>query len=354
MNNLIKKQILMHTFKYPEIPSIFIDTKTVIENYENILKNAPKNFHLTFPVKSCPHHDFLEKISPHLHGFEISNQSELSLIENILAQNQLLLISNSFKRIDEKYDHKNILFDLGYLEQLDLAMKYPKLSLRVQPSIHLEQSKNSRFGLSTEEVNHISRRKEITAKVEQLHFHIGFEKTTISDLTESIRACVKLAQSHFPSVKMINIGGGVNLFTPDDFSKLFDLIKSYDYKFILEAGRFFFKNSSYALGKVLSIRQRSNSTHILTNLSYESHLKWSWPKKFYIFPHSSSAKSKVIGKIKFYSLTAFEDDCLLISDLSTDLTLSIGDHIIFDNISGYSVAWNHDFNGVGLANIVLL
>ncbi len=354
MNNLIKKQILLHTYKAPDAASIFIDSHTIIENYKNILNRAPKNFSLTFPVKSCPNTDFIKKIAPYLIGFEISNENELNIVESSLTPEHILLISNSFKPMKAASNRTNNLFDLGYIEQIELAKSFPQVSLRVQPDLKLEQTQKSRFGLDHDEIQVITQNKEISSKIVQLHFHIGFEKTTVIDLIASIKSCVKLAKDQLPSVKTLNIGGGVNKFSSEDFDELFDFIKNIDYQIILEAGRYFFKDASYACGKVLSIRQRQDSTHVLTNLSHESHLKWSWSSKFYILTNSQLNQQKVQGKIKFYGQTAYEDDCLLITELTSSLNLSIGDHIIFDNISGYSVAWNHDFNGVGLANVILL
>ena len=353
MNNSIKKQILLHTFKNPESASIFIDTNTVIENYKKILKNAPKNFALTFPVKSCPNKEFIRSISPFLAGFEISNKNELSLIEEISSPDQVVLISNAFKIINNNNDN-NFIFDLGYLEQLHLTHSYSQLSLRVQPALKLEQAQKSRFGLTLEEIQEIIKDNKISSKITQVHFHIGFEKTTINDLLDSIESCIELIQSQLTSVTTINIGGGVNGLCSTDFETLFDFIKKLPYKFILEAGRYFFKDSSYAVGKALSIRQRQDCTHILTNLSHESHLKWSWSSKFFVLSKSQEPAKNISGTIKFFGLTAYEDDCILISQVKNSLPISVGDYIVFDNISGYSIAWNHDFNGIGLANVILL
>lgn len=354
MNNLIKKQILLQTYKTPDTPTIFIDSNTIIENYKNLLNLAPKNFALTFPVKSCPNIDFLKRISPYLSGFEISNENELSVVEPSLSPDHTLLISNSFRPMNKSHERINNLFDLGYIEQTELAKSFSQVSLRVQPDLKLEQAQKSRFGLTQEEVKTLIQDKSLSSKIVQLHFHIGFEKTTVSDLIDSISSCIKLAKAHLPTVKVFNIGGGVNKFSTEDFKKLFDFVKDLDFQIILEAGRYFFKASSYAVAKVLSIRQRNDCTHILTNLSHESHLKWSWPSTFYIFSNSKSSQQNIDGKVKFYGPTAYEDDCLLITDLTSALNLAIGDHVIFDNISGYSLAWNHDFNGVGLADVILL
>src|SRR5690606_6290793 len=158
MNNKLNKNILLHIMRSPDVPKIFVDLEAVSTRFEWIKSKAPKNLHFLFPVKSLPKSKFLEAISKHLIGFELSNEHEFSLIKEFIHSESQILLSNCNNNVEFVSSHKGqILFDIGYLQQLEQANQFDNLSLRLKPPVNLNQGKNTRFGLNLEELKEVAR-----------------------------------------------------------------------------------------------------------------------------------------------------------------------------------------------------
>lgn len=335
---------------------IFVDLNQITENFLALKEIAPDNLSFIFPVKSFPKEPFLTHISSAVAGYEFSNENEFNLIKDSITNTSILLASNLYGQHNFLSKFKDqITYDLSYFDQITEAQYFNKMSLRLSPPQSMPQGEKTRFGFIESELEELSAIEVLSNKVCSLHFHIGFEKTTLLDFIRCIDYSLSIKNKYFPSITSINIGGGINTLSEADLTALFEYISKLPLQFTMEAGRYFTENACYAVGKVLACRTRNNQHEVLLNLSRECHLKWSWPKSFNIL-NTSLAKEKrtLSGELKIYGNTAFEGDLILTAQLKQAISVAPGDHIIFNRISGYSVAWNHSFNGLPPAKIIFL
>tara|TARA_R110000868_G_scaffold129349_6_gene338046 strand:+ start:5834 stop:6907 length:1074 start_codon:yes stop_codon:yes gene_type:complete len=356
INQKILKLIYVNCLKHPQGAKIFVDLETVKKRFQEVRNLAPKNLSLIFPVKSFPHKVFFESIAPLINGFEFTNKNEYELVSEVIDTKTHCLISNFFDQTSlNSLVSTNVLFDVGYLDQLDELDPKSKISLRIKPPSELYQGEKTRFGLDASEVQSLSQDQTTAKRVQSLHFHLGFERTTLADLKIAIQMCLKYRDNFFPNLDSINIGGGITTLPHNDLLLLFKYIEGLDINITMEAGRYFTENACYGVGQILSLRSRDDTLDILTDLSRECHLKWAWPKSFNILntkPNQSKTSSR--DKIRIFGNTAFEGDLILSAEPDRALSLSKGDHVVVDNVSGYSIAWNHSFNGLPAAKIFFL
>tara|TARA_R110000868_G_scaffold117600_16_gene312625 strand:- start:7897 stop:8970 length:1074 start_codon:yes stop_codon:yes gene_type:complete len=352
----VLKQIYINCLKDPNGPKVFIDLKSIKDRFLEIKDMAPANLDFIFPVKSFPHSTFLHAIAPIISGFEFSNQNEFNLIKEVLSPDTTNLASNFFNHESERSFLKgNFCYDIGYLDQIDDLAPDSAISLRLKPPLELYQGEKTRFGLNAEEIQSLASQDKLCKRVISLHFHLGFERTTLQDIKSTIEMCLSYREKYFSNLTSINIGGGITTLSKQDLVDLFAYISNIDLKFVMEAGRYFTENACYGVGQILSLRERPHGIDILTDLSRECHLKWAWPKSFNILnTKPNQQKTKSSKTIQIFGNTAFEGDTLLSATPERELSFSKGDHIVVDNVSGYSIAWNHSFNGVPAAKIIFL
>lgn len=355
INNDIQKKIYLFALSNSN-PKLIFDKKSIETTFENFLKQKPQNLDLIFPVKSFPHKDYLKLISKYVSGFELSNLDELSLIDELVTAQSTLLLSNTFTDDCKNKIKHSYYFDLAYEDQLAFADEFKFLSLRISPPEHLEQGKNTRFGLKPSSVEKISKLEPIRSKIKSIHFHLGFEKNKHQDLIEAIRYAQSIRDKYFPHVNHFNIGGGLGPLSQNGIEKLFDFLKTQSSdQFTIEAGRYFTEGSGYAIGQVLFIKEdKNNCSSLVLNLSRECHLKWSFPKHVVVLKKSTNEAKSLQGKVQIHGLTSYEGDTILECHFDKETAVSVGDYILLDNISGYSVAWNHSFNGLPPAQVVFI
>ncbi|PIP88712.1 MAG: hypothetical protein COW01_14325 [Bdellovibrionales bacterium CG12_big_fil_rev_8_21_14_0_65_38_15] len=352
----LKKSIYLKNNLSLNEPIIFIDTEIIHTKYQNFLNQCPKNVSLVYPVKSFPMKEFFNKTANYLGGFEISNLNEFSLIENYINNKQTIFLSNFFQA---KETLPNItadyIFDIGYLEQVPLAKDYNSLSLRVKPSSDIEQGEKSRFGLELKDIIEISQDPSITDRITTLHFHIGFEKTSLQDLKKTVQYLIDIKEAHLKSVKTINIGGGISTLSPNEILELLEYLEALPFHFYIEAGRYFSEDACFAVGKVLSVKKKNEKFEVLTNLSHECHLKWDRPLHFTVMSNNCDHQEyRLSDDVIFYGLTAYENDIVAAFKLQNSIMIKAGDTVIFDNLSGYAIAWNTSFNGLSPAKIFFI
>ena len=355
MNSKLNKNILLHIMRSPDVPKIFVDLEAVDNRFKWIKSKAPKNLDFLFPVKSLPHSKFLSAIEKHLIGFELSNELEFELIKDFLSDDSQILLSNSNHNTDFISQYKSqVHFDISYLQQLEQSDLFENLSLRLKPPLDLNQGKNTRFGLELDELKQVVTHP-CSAKVKSLHFHLGFEKNSFADLTAAIDYALSIKNDYFKNVELLNIGGGITPLSEADLDNLFEKISKLPIKIIIEAGRFFTEQCCHAIGKVIFCRTRSDGTSdVVLNISRECHLKWTWPKKFNVVHMNKNSSVELAGNLKVSGLTSYEGDLILAASIPDKLKVAPGDYMVFDNVSGYSIAWNKGFNGLPEAEVIFI
>ena len=352
MDSLLYKKIFAHVLTKPLVPSFFIDKIQLEKNFQDFSQQKPKNVDLFFPVKSLPHQEALQVIAPYLSGFELSTLREKNLIPN---EKKILLTNRHHDYEEFNSFSNNCILDIEHLSQIELSDNFAEISLRIQPPHSLFQGKRSRFGLTAKELLTLSKNSKSNSRVKQLHFHLGFEKTTYNDLKVSVEYAIKIKQRYFPNVETINIGGGISYLSREHLTNLFSYLGNQNGHFVIEAGRYFTENACYLLGRVNYLRIRGNLQEIGVNLSKDCHLKWSLPSIYAVYPASTLVNPiKIQGDIKICGPTSYEQDIVLEGKLKKDISLSPGDYLLMGNVSGYSIAWSHSFNGIEEAKIYFI
>ena len=138
------------------------------------------------------------------------------------------------------------------------------------------------------------------------------------------------------------MGGGWDLTDTD----LASFIRNETREITLEPGRFFSENFGYAFSRVNSIKDAADATYLEGSISPSISMKWIRNTRFQVFPWGSE-KMKLKNPVFYGGPTCFEGDTIQLTDNDTSsLEVSVGDYILFNHISGYSLAWNHTFNGI--------
>ena len=360
LDNLFRKKILFLVLQKPNQTYLVFEKEKILNQLGILKTNKPANVKILFPIKSFPTNQMVQFLNPLVDGFEISNLNEYILLQGVTPHREIFL-TNCFNYENLLID-PSVIVNIGSLEQLKILKGNfsNKISLRIQPPDSLEQGKLSRFGLNDQELEHILLDQKILEKVEYLHFHLGFEKTKLEDIKTSLLKMLDIQKKHFPNVHTFNLGGGITKLSPQDVQSLYKTLAKYNFQFLLEPGRFLFEHAGHAIGKVTAVKERQDQILIEVNLSKECHLKWSSPKNISLMnlenneDNHEEQLSDQSKPLRIFGSTCFEGDHILDSLLTQRSPIRPGTFLLFDNVSGYSVAWNHEFNGIPKAEVILL
>jgi diaminopimelate decarboxylase len=151
----------------------------------------------------------------------------------------------------------------------------------------------------------------------------------------------------------INLGGGISNLTIEGIKSLFEFSQKElsRHKIYIEPGRYLTENVAKCFSEVVDISDEGDSLIVNLNISRECHLKWSRVRGIQILKGSSSRTYYKSKRIYFYGNTCFENDLIGSCDYEVAQEVGIGDKVILSNISGYSLAWNHSFNGIAPIDI---
>jgi diaminopimelate decarboxylase len=240
--------------------------------------------------------------------------------------------------MDNKYSHT---FDLGIRIKQDQDEYFTE-----------DRLTTSRFGYKENSLENI----EMRQCVRSMHTHNGSEQNSFEYYINILKYLIKLKNNYFPNTKYINLGGGLHSLTNEAIEelaiKLTPLAKEYEIAILFEPGRYLYRGSGLAIGKILGIKKETNKHYsLVTDLSSECHLKWSTPRLIGSVGYVFTQKQKRIGEITvtIRGPTCYEND--IIGEYKTFLTadgfpFQLNDLILFGGINGYSAAWTTEFNGI--------
>ncbi len=320
------------------------DIDVIVSRLKFLAYEKPNNLKVLFPVKSFAHPKVLELVNKHLDGFDVSNLNEYDLIRGHVTNSTLVWCSGPFQ--SEDMINLDIICDVSSYNKLLTN----KSSLRVDPDFLSTYKNKSRFGFSCKE---LSANKDLNS-FSYLHFHYASEQNTLNDYKEIIDYCVNLYSEKELDQLCVNLGGGFTHFSKEDFIELFDYIAQFSHmSFIIEPGRFISSHSGLLFGRVKDYFQKNLEHYITVSVSSLSHLKWGCEKiGFSTFSANTSAKENLIdGSTTSHLLGATCSERDIILKTNKRFSFSIEDIIMFSNINGYCVGWNHSFNGIEAADV---
>jgi diaminopimelate decarboxylase len=247
---------------------------------------GPLSISALMAVKSCPDPRYLGAAYKHLDGFDISNSAEYACLpENLegklvsVTSPALNLDINSFvakgnTAVITLYSHTQLEHYFSHKPRI------PYL-LRVQGSDLLEEADPShyariRFGFTLDEVRQLVQQPQLRENPPAgFHVHHGNEKNTASTYRSIIEALKPLAQQQAVDPRLINLGGGWHSVNREEMGGVLAEARSAfpaPCSIVLEPGRWYGKNSGFAVGTIVNQTRSGDTVQYVVDLSKDCHL----------------------------------------------------------------------------------
>jgi diaminopimelate decarboxylase len=337
-----------------------------IEDRLRSLEAIQRRQHCRFlaPVKSFPHHRFLELSCRHLAGFDVSNLAEYRSLPPDLSGKTVALTSpvlpvEHLSRFLERGNELIVFLDSPYqLEQLELFRSPLRYGIRLDSSALVRHGQNgtraqlahSRFGVpSVDAAGLLPLVSSSKHRFAGFHVHHGSEQNGADTYIAMAEAIEALRRSLGITLGCVDLGGGqhnMDLATLEQTiagvrQRLADETELY-----LEPGRLLTQGSGYAVGRVENWRRTEDSVEYVTDLSMGCHLRWSSPTL--IVPRPPEPERPLLAS--FHGPTCHEDDSIgrycLWTTRGGRLPFTPGDLVLFGSVSGYSASIRTSFNGI--------
>lgn len=190
--------------------------------------------------------------------------------------------------------------------------------------------------------------------IEGLHFHTLCQKGADA-LERTAKVFEERFQDILPQMKWLNFGGGHHITQPDyDIDKLCSIIEHfknrYDLEVYLEPGEAVAINTGSLLATVLDIVEAEIPIAIL-DVSATCHMP-----DVLEMPYRPEVRDAALPQVKAHTYRLGGLSCLagdVIGDYSFDKALEIGQKILLDDMSHYSMVKTSTFNGIRLPSICL-
>ena len=340
----LTKKLMLSLDEFKDGFGLGFDLSKVQENLRDLLREM-NGIKICFSVKSFPREEFLNSISEDISGWDVASLREFRLIEKNLRPHHSIWITNSHEDfVNEAIESKcPVFFTLDKTFDVQKLPKNINLGIRLDPYSLLGKG-HSRFGFLISDLKSLS-----LDKFSYIHTHLPGE---FSDKELEV-VCTKIKEllPLFSNVRQLNLGGGLrsdNLSFISNLKALFPGVT-----LVLEPGRYLSESAGGAVTKILSVFKKEDDLYLLGKLSPVSHLNWAKDMTFTVLPQGEGSTYSY-KRLIYVSANAYEADQIILEDKSGKRSISVGDYIIFDNISGYSVAWNRSFNGIAEAPVVFI
>lgn len=232
----------------------------------------------------------------------------------------------------------------------------PKVGLRINPQhsegavpIYDPCAPNSRLGIVRDQLDPAA-----LDGISGLHFHTlceqGFEP-----LQRTVKAIEEKFGDLLPQMQWINFGGGHHITKPDyNRDGLVELIKEFAGKHqvqvYLEPGEAIAIHTGVLISEVLDIINNGMNIVIL-DASATCHMRDVLEMPYRPDILASGEANELAHTYRLGGTSCLAGD--VIGDYSFDQPLEIGQRLMFDDMSHYSMVKTNTFNGVGLPSIAL-
>ena len=341
-----------------EASPVLLYDKTVIRKNFQSFKEASKSVGATFSfaVKAFAHDEVFEIASEFAHGFDISNFNEWKKVRTHYRPEHIVWFTNGkyvreLDHIMNEVGHDSLRVILNDVEDYKIIKdRKVKYLVRLCTSSFLQQSLESRFGISTAELTDIRDELLKDPLFCGFHIHQGVEDNNF-EIMKQLQSEIKKYLAPFKDRNLtINFGGGFHHFSQEELLAALNFLKG-SFNIHIEPGRAFFKNAGYALTPIEKFIYSGKALRIFTPLSFSAHLKWSVPSLAGVINLSENTTSLMVNEIMVEGPTCYEYDRIRGIDLKDSVTISDKSFLVLANISGYSREWNTSFNGIDLCDI---
>lgn len=304
-------------------------------------------FSVHFPVKCLPHKDFLKRLSAHVDGFDVSNDTELELIRNLKPR--LSVSSPALEKINSRkvLSAKKSIFCIQSQSQLRHAKVSNPFMVRLNPYPSGNSALPSRFGFS---INSPSPDLVRTMKKKSffgLATHFGLPDNRSEYVVRYLAAAKRFCLKHQLDPRVMNLGGGWLGFGEADYRFIAETAKNLfpRAELILESGAEVTRKGITLKSKVIDVQESEDDVFLTVDISIEAHLRWSRPK--INFGYADFQRIGTGRRFWICGSTCSETDRLgpFFQNTHSPPKSYIGKQLIFTDLLGYSIAWNTGFNG---------
>lgn len=337
------KQAVKDFVARDRVVGLYFDLDRVAENAQFLGSLAGSGVNFLFPVKSFPHPSVLETVSLHFNGFDVSNSNEWELVKPILKKDDVIWVSAPYAT--PLIGSQGHFYDIQNLEAQTATIGIK--SLRI--STNFFDDRNSRFGT---DIRDLDLAKLANSGVTAIHVHYGSEEATLTDFLKLVEILAEKLRD-WPMISHVNLGGGFARLSRLDWVDFIKAVRSSlaGKEVYCEPGRWLSSAAGICIGKVLDINQRQDVAVVVTSISRDCHVKWLSDRFRLRFMPQLENASKILGRILLAGPTCDEKDYL--AEVNRPASgVAVGDLVILEDISGYSYAWNHSFNGIQPAEII--
>lgn len=343
-------------------PSLVFDRETVLENMKSLHAiTEATQVEFLFAVKSFPAPEMIDMASEFLSGFDISNLNETKLLSKSVAHKIISVCDPTGRSISFGSEFAMNDNQLRFVIDGDVpdgfgpdAYPHTVTLLRVNSDDLVgKDSQASRFGFRFDEIREVISKKRVS--VEGFHFHVGWQNNDIETILKSIGRIKEFCLEIKFELKYLDCGGGLSSLSRDELFRLARAARELlgpKTQISFEPGRWLTDGAGFAICKTVGIGERQGEPLLKVDLSRSCHLRWDRVKLLTDIENTEGV-DKV--KISIVGPTCYENDLIgsvSVSRKFLDVVRKTGTALVFSGVSGYSVAWNHDFNGIEKAEVV--
>lgn len=316
-------------------------------------------------IKSFDSQDGVAIIGEYLSGFSIGNKNEYEKLKSIergdIHSYAPYFAPTDIEDIAEYSDTLSFNSLAQYERYAKACVGATSLGIRINAQLTLKQPKycnpnyTLRFGLPYQEfLKRFAQTPDLFDALEGLHFHV-FCSQGLGGLKYLFAHIEKNYHTLLPRLQWLNLGGGHQL-TDDSYESegFISLVQAFRVKYphlsiYFEPGESVVKDTGYLLTTIVDIIPTKKPIVIL-DTSIETHLLDLAITK--IKPKIRGASQKRGAHL--YQLAGMS--CIagdIIGDYYFSTELKRGDKIIFEDMMGYSIVKQTEFNGIAKAGFVL-
>ena len=351
-----------------ETPCFVLEEQKLRQNL-SLLKQIERetDIHILHTLKSFHQEEGTEIIASQLSGFSISNLTEYQSIAHLPNQQihsyAPVLFPNEIERLASISDTLSFNSLSQWESLVEQVTDHTSVGLRINPALPLKQPDYCNPTLSTGRLgvpshtflNHYHHDENFASQVEGLHFHLfcnqGFDalEKLLSYLTTHYHPIL-------PKLRWLNLGGGQNLTHRDyPIEKLITALKQFSQRYpnltlYLEPGSSVLHNCGYFETTIVDIIETDEANIALLDTSIETHLLDIAITKQRPTVRNASQKGRY--KYELTGISCIAGDSL--GEYRFDTPLQIGERIVLENMLGYTLVKQTEFNGIGRAKFYLV
>lgn len=323
----------------------YFDISEIKKNASLLKSLEDDQIKFIFPVKSFPHASVLTMVAEVLSGFDVSNATEFNLVKDLVEEEHIIWSSSP---APWSSTHPRIIMDGAHLEAHWGTQAQRSLRVRLG---ELVPQHPSRFGTSLADIEgNKLQRQNVTA----LHFHHGQEPFNLRALEVGIEH-LSLLVKQVPGITHVNLGGGFADLQEKDIRGIVVLAKkSFPAQTVVfEPGRWICGDAGLLIGKIAEINLQGRRAHATTTISRDCHLKWQRDLFEIRIQALAGSAGLLCDEVVVGGATCSENDKVGTIH-QRGLKISREDLVLVRGVSGYSVAWNHSFNGIAAADVLMM